>query len=298
MTDVRKPMPIEICRRVQHMSSDVTQYGRPSTYYYTPKKSESAKKALEALEGALLESRKLHNKNLPAIENNMTLRTEISGLMTAHGIPRTYQERDMKSRKQIKPWITRSAGWITDLDREIKTSDLIANEEARYLVLKAYFEKVLKEETEKEQFEADKDKREAKALAKKRLEDTKFAMACVRNGISPIDDEGDALDYYDVLDELRSKNQRLDLALAMLETRNDWTDGYYRVDSALGRFKIENDEDDAIFTTVSEVCDEENGVDGRVFRDCAWSYDRIFATLDDALYDDAMFLYGKIHETD
>lgn len=79
MTDVRKPMPIEICRRVQNMSSDVTQYDQSNSYYFKPKKSECAKKALEALEAALLASRELHNKNLPAIENNMSLRGEIAG---------------------------------------------------------------------------------------------------------------------------------------------------------------------------------------------------------------------------
>jgi hypothetical protein len=82
----------------------------------------------------------------------------------------------------------------------------------------------------------------------------------------------------DVLEALRGKDQRLDLAVAMMQTRGNWSYGFYRVSDALGRFKIDSDTDKDI---ANEIVGCMNDDDGRVFRDCAWSYDRLFAEAED-----------------
>jgi hypothetical protein len=64
----------------------------------------------------------------------------------------------------------------------------------------------------------------------------------------------------------------------MMQTRGNWSYGFYRVSDALGRFKIDSDTDKDI---ANEIVGCMNDDDGRVFRDCAWSYDRLFAEAED-----------------
>jgi hypothetical protein len=85
--------------------------------------------------------------------------------------------------------------------------------------------------------------------------------------------------WSDVLEHLRGKDQRIDLAVAMRQTRGDWSDGCYRVTDAIRRFTIRTDEDKEIAADVLG-CTAEFG-DGRVFRDTAWSYDALFASVAD-----------------
>ena len=288
---VRKPMEVKKCVAVQNMSSDVTYYGGTSRYYNDSKET-CAKNALVELESRLSKSRAQHNENLPAIENNKTLAAEIETFMIEHGFGRTFQIRDLKSRKQIKPWVSKTAGWYEDIQRVLVRGDSFEAEEKRYLELKKHFETIRDAAKLTAERDAEAAKTRAAAEAAKRLEDLKFVQICHRHGVSPVDDDGNPLDHEELLDKLREKHQRLDLAMAMLETRNDWNEGYYRVESALGRFKAETDEDREIEEAVSKACGGED-IDGRVFRDCHWNYSEIFATLDPVLYDDAMFLFEK-----
>ena len=83
----------------------------------------------------------------------------------------------------------------------------------------------------------------------------------------------------DVLEHLRKKDQRLDLAVAMEQTRGDWSDGPYRVRNALDRFQIHIDEDKAIATDVASCLYDFE--DGRVFRDTTWSYSALYESVAD-----------------
>lgn len=103
-------------------------------------------------------------------------------------------------------------------------------------------------------------------------------------GIDPITSDAEH-----VIETLRERDKYLDLAIAMSATRGDWSDGFYRVKHALGRFKVETEIDKAIFSDVSSCMDHD---DGRVFRDTEWNYDRLFGYANQ----DAVRHYNQIIE--
>lgn len=96
-----------------------------------------------------------------------------------------------------------------------------------------------------------------------------------------------------VLGAIRRRDKYLDLALAMEETRGDWSEGYYRVSAAMSRFRCETDTDREIIADL-ETCFNED-IDGRVFRDTTWNYTRIYELVSDqTLVEDAKLMYSYI----
>ena len=143
------------------------------------------------------------------------------------------------------------------------------------------YERMKKEYTayaERAKVEADeaarKVQRERDAELAKRKADMELAGMLLRYEL-PIESSWD-----DVLDHLRKKDQRLDLAVAMEQTRGDWSEGPYRVSGALDRFTIHTDEDKAIANDVASCLYDFE--DGRVFRDTTWSYSALYASITDA----------------
>lgn len=127
---------------------------------------------------------------------------------------------------------------------------------------------------EKKRQEKEARLREAQAEQEKRqrLADIDLARMIVRyQGF-------DSYDCVDMLELLRSRNKYLDLAIAMMQTRGDWSEGFYRVSNALARFEISDDQDKLI---VSDIVACMGSEDGRVFRDTTWSYDRLFELVED-----------------
>ena len=120
---------------------------------------------------------------------------------------------------------------------------------------------------------SEKAQRERDAELAKRKANMELASMLLRYEL-PIES-----DWSDVIEHLCSKEQRLDLAVAMQHTRNDWSDGPYRVSNALGRFKIETTEDKDIASDVASCLYDFE--DGRVFRDTTWSYKALFASIAD-----------------
>lgn len=89
-------------------------------------------------------------------------------------------------------------------------------------------------------------------------------------------------DWEDILDHLCAKNQYLDLAIAGLLTRSDWSDGFYRVEGALKRFKINSEQDKDIAADLLGCCRGDHE-DGRIFRDTDWNYNALFELINDPL---------------
>jgi hypothetical protein len=70
------------------------------------------------------EIRKIHEKNISAMENNKVLAKSVESFMTIIGIPRSYQTYECPSnRHRTKKWISHLAGYMNDISRCIKTSD-------------------------------------------------------------------------------------------------------------------------------------------------------------------------------
>ncbi len=116
--------------------------------------------------------------------------------------------------------------------------------------------------------EAESAKRERQRQEEKRASDLAFVDVCRAVGVDPIQATVDEVETV-----IRGKCKYLNLAVAMMDTRNDWSDGCYRVENALNAFESSSPVDAAIVADVQSQCD--NFHDGRQFRDCEWSYDNI-----------------------
>jgi hypothetical protein len=213
-----------------------------------------------------------HQSNIPAIENNLKVREKITQIMKDIGIPNNYSTSEFKTqRSRTKTTTTHSAGYLGDLQRNVPISD----EKDRMLTLIKSAEDSFKRHADtlkgtirKELQEAEKtEKAKKEVLAKARLQ-VKYNL-------------DDDFEWSDVLEVLDSKDKYFKLARAMEDTRNDWNDGYGRVQYAISGFEVVTEEDKEIFESVNELAYESEDIDGRVFRDCEYNYS---------------FLYGKVSE--
>jgi hypothetical protein len=204
---------------------------------------------------------------------NQEIIERVTALMAEIGMPSRFSERDLRSRSRYPKSITHDAGYLTDLRREVKTSDGWDHAQATYERLLADYRR-FEAEAAKQKEQADRHKeREHNRLIEQRKADMALAAMLIRYEL-PID-----ASWEDVLEALRGRDKRLDLAVAMRQTRGDWSEGPYRVRYALDRFSVETDEDKAIANDVLDCLRDFD--DGRVFRDTTWNYDVLFASVAD-----------------
>lgn len=274
---------IEPCGHVSKCMSSPESY-RKDGFYGRTDDLTTAQIALKKLDEALAMDVAIHEKNLPAIEANKALEQRFRDVVNEIGLPDSYSERDSKSRARYPPLIKHNAGWVQDIHRFIKTDDGFTRQQQVYVDLKARYEKFHEEAKKKADFEAGAKEREQQALKKKREDDMKLAAIIGRYSLDIL------VDWDDVLDELRKKDRLLNLAIAMQQTRGDWSEGCYRVRDAL--FVPSNEQEEAVIKDVASLC--EDFEDGRCFRDCTWSYDAIYAIIPDRqLVADAMEAYSR-----
>lgn len=273
MSEETKIHPVELCNAIGKCMSSPSGYASSLSSYRTPSAKTVAAHALAQLEAARAKDVATHEANLPAMEINKAVAARIEALMTEIGMPKSYRERDLKSRARMPVYITHAAGWIGDVQRNCKFDDGFSTATHTYERLlagyKAYAERAEKEAGE---LEAKRQREQADRLEKRKA-DMELATILLRYAL-PIES-----DWSDVLEALRSKDQRLDLAVAMEKTRGDWSEGPYRVSDALSRFTIETTEDKDIANNVLSCLEDFS--DGRVFRDTTWSYDALFASAKD-----------------
>lgn len=256
-------------------AANAFKYG--SSYYERdPKTIEEVDTKLSSLlEKAEVERLKVvaeHEANLPAIENNQKVREKITQIMKDIGIPNNYSTSEFKTqRSRTKTTTTHAAGYIGDLQRNIPVSD---ESERMLTLIKSAVDSfkrhadTLKANIRKELQEAEKtEKAKKEVLAKARLQ-VKYNLT-------------EDFEWSDVLEVLDNKDKYFKLARAMEETRNDWNDGYGRVQYAISGFQVETEEDKEIFDEIYDLSHDYEDIDGRVFRDCEYNYS---------------FLYGKVSE--
>lgn len=276
MSDSVKIMPVEKVGAVSHCMANPQSYEHEATPRWggKPTKQRIADFALSRLEAARKLDIENHQKNLPAIENNKVVRARVEALMVEIGMPSKWSELDTKSRARYPKKITHDAGYLMDLRRACPVDDGFAQATQVYERLKKTYD----EYAEEGRREAEKAKAEADRADELRRQERRANIALAEI-ILRYDLDRD-VEWSDVLDALRQKDQRLDLAVAMQQVRGDWSDGPDAVSNALDRFKIETDEDKEIANCIVACLNPWCG-DGRVFRDCSWSYDRLFASASD-----------------
>jgi len=212
----------------------------------------------------------IHALNIPIIEHNKLVRNSIYKTMEVAGIPQSYKVYETRSpRHKNKEWVTKTAGWVTDLNRECKIEDGFT------VLIKQYndYLKSLKDFHQAAVRSVDKYQRDRQLTERKSKEQRELATL---NAIYLPDDLSASVQ--DIIIELTSRDKYLNLAHAMEATRGDWSDGFYRVEIALGEFTIETELDQKIYDCVSGLMDQE---DGRVFRDCKYDYGAVYSYVQD-----------------
>jgi hypothetical protein len=275
MTEL-KIMPVTLCGMVGKCKSSPSSYGDylPNYMSHREKTPEViAPYAMQQLEAARAKDLATHEANLPALENNKLIAAQIIALNESVGMPKRWSERDHNSRARYPKTIGHDAGYLTDIAREVKTEDGFVAATCTYERMKKDYEAYAEQGKRHAEVAARAKESERLALVEKRKADMELATLLIRYSLPP------ESDWSDVLDHLRTKDQRIDLAVAMSQTRGDWSEGPYRVSNALHGFSIQNDEDKEIAADVASCLYDFD--DGRVFRDTTWNYDRLFASVSD-----------------
>lgn len=270
-----KIMPVELCNAIGKCQSHPSGYKSylQGSFSCEPSIARIAAYALQKLEEARAKDVATHEANLPALENNRAVRAAVEQLMADIGMPPKWSERDFKSRSRFPKTITREAGWKADLLREVRVDDSFGMATHTYeRMKKEYDQYAASAETEAKKAREAAERAENERVEKRKA-DMALATILLRYDLPP------ESEWSDVLDNLRARDQRLDLAVAMAHTRSDWSDGAYRVRGALRRFTIQTDEDKDIAADVTPLLADFD--DGRCFRDCAWNYNRLFASVTD-----------------
>lgn len=291
MSDL-KIQKVEQCVAIRKLHSNPNEYlyamEQSGWRFRKPTTKDMAEYAIKAMEAAVLADAATHAANAEALSVNAEIRGEIEALMESVGMPKRFSYRDSKSRARFPKTISEDAGYITDLRREVATNDGYQHSLDQAERLRQGYEKFLADAIREDEDRKRQAERAAEAEKERRLANVELAEIILRYGL---DREAD---WSDVLEALRAKDQRLDLAMAMQETRGDWSEGFYRVENALGRFKIETDEDKDIAADICGClrCDD---TDGRIFRDTEWNYSRLFASVaDQQLAKDAQLADSRI----
>lgn len=272
MSDTIKIMPVEPCGAIGKCMSSPSSYASSMTYG-AKSPTAVANRATQELEAARAKDVATHERNLAAIENNKLVAARVEALMVEIGMPKSWSERDTKSRARYPKLVSHESGWIGDVRRNCKTDDGFALATSTYERLLKEYQAYAERAKAEAATASEKAQRERDAELAKRKANMELASMLLRYEL-PIES-----DWSDVIEHLCSKEQRLDLAVAMQHTRNDWSDGPYRVSNALGRFKIETTEDKDIASDVASCLYDFE--DGRVFRDTTWSYKALFASIAD-----------------
>lgn len=268
-----KIMPLEQCGAVGKCMASPQSYESGMSSYRKPSIDQVAAKAMRELEAARTVDLATHERNAAAIANNAAVRAYVESVMDGIGMPRSWSQKDTKSRSRYPKSFSTPAGYLTDLVRECRTDDGFSSATSTYnMLLARYTEYAATATAQAEKDRAAAERAAAEKLAKRRA-DMELVTIIQRYGL-PIDSE-----WSDVLEELRGRDQRLDLAVAMEDVRGDWNDGCGAVESALGRFTIRDNEDKNIANDVLGCTHDFE--DGRVFRDTTWSYSALYASVAD-----------------
>jgi hypothetical protein len=272
MSDL-KIMQVEPCKATGKLYSHPSEFRHRLNSYREPSMLRIAEHALSELEAVRKLDIATHEKNVLALENNRLVVDHLTAVNVALGMPDGWSARDPNSRARIPKTIRYPAGWRQDIAQHVRTSDGFDTATSTYeRLLATYTEYKKQADRDDEQKKGAAARAEAEKLAKRKA-DLEFVQICQRYEL-PLESE-----WSDVLDDLRKRDQRLDLAIAMVDVRGDWNDGCSAVEYALSRFTIRNDEDKDIANDVLGCTHDFE--DGRVFRDTTWNYDRLFASVQD-----------------
>lgn len=217
-------------------------------------------------------------KNVEPIAYNKALVAKITSVMEHIGVRATYSSYELPTpRSQNRKYVTKTAGYIGDLARTIKTgAGLKPNIEQYKRQVKETHQRLVQEIYRKE--------REAEAATKKKEDEQKIVFYRVKytptNPCSLPED---------VLDAILDKCKYLKLAHFLQKNRGGWSDGYSYAEYGISSFVVETEEDKEIEEDIQSCIDsgnESGDYDGRIFRDTTYNYSVLFGMVDKELLAD------------
>lgn len=211
-------------------------------------------------------AKKQHEENIPLIEENKRVFAQIVSMIENAGIASSSTSLGKKGFKTVK------YPWVVELQSKVSFDDLWCDCERHHNYLMEKNEVYIVEERKKRFADEEKEKQRIKYESKIKT----LAVLSHKYGVS---------DFDFVLESILNKCKYLYLAHAMKKTRDDWRDGCYMVEKALNSFNVESDTDNNICRTISDLVNNWGG-DGRVFRDCEYNYDILYAMVDKDLLAD------------
>ena len=239
--------------------------GRPEYHHYgsnepTPELALSrAAKAYEESKLLVAENQKI------CAENSRIVNSLIDSIRNA-GIPERVEVVVSGPRAQRTKREMQDAPWKS-LSRQVRTFDTWTQSEQYY---KDFLGRVKKWQDEIAAKAREKEQAAAKDKARIEAESKRIAL-CLKYGFDPVKTAES-----DLRDLLLSKNKYLRLAYYLERNRNDWNEGPDFAETGLSGFKIETADDQLIYDNIQGFITDWDG-DGRVFRDCTWSYSRLYA---------------------
>lgn len=208
----------------------------------------------------------VRERNKVAADNNCEIKEALILLMKNIGFAETVRQR-RKSRARYVQYESVNAQWKDYLD--LIPFDVTANRIDE--IYKEWCRRIADRRKEiAAQHEATKKKLEASERERSKLK--LLASMSIKYG-------QDFDDVYGAVQHILSKDKYLHLAYYMQKNRGDWTEGCSYAETGLEGFTVEGGPDGEIYKEISELCSDWDG-DGRVFRDCTWSYDKIFGLAD------------------
>ena len=252
------------------------RFGEDTHNRHVTPSQKTEKKKYESILANYQNDLETAKKNAEIFAENGKLLKRCVDMIVATGIPSEYSKTERKGRSYKS--VTVTAEWANYLHAPMpklsvrEVEDRIRNLNESY---KKYTEAIVqKERDEKAKVEATEKERQKMAV---------MAEVALYLGKDPV-----TADFSELMDALRV-DKYIDLASAMEETRGDWSDGFYRVENALGRFVAVTDVEKIIAESISELAwgDER---DGRIFRDCEYNYNVLYGMADAKLYE----LFAKL----
>lgn len=130
---VTKAMPVERADKTGGIYGSISSYETLDRSYGKRTVEQTCAEAAAHIEKLFAESKAIHEKNLPALENNKLLHALVSLFMTEIGIKGSWQEKKVTGRMRAKTtWIKHDAGWIGDMNRDISIMDYFYYAESTY----------------------------------------------------------------------------------------------------------------------------------------------------------------------
>lgn len=267
------------------------QYQDEQKKYFTSLADQSKPLDYSGFDNAIDLVNKIGEHNAPMMRYNEEVVNLLIAFLSGFGLPTTVYVVDHHSRQKIKPMLAQTAEWVNEL-KKFKTNSSEWNVEYSTKQIQelrkaftAKYDVILKERAEAKKIEEQKERKESLEREKIFI----LAQCQLMYGLEP----SEVQDIDECVEFLLSKNNLLRLAYAMEQTRNDWSEGYYRVENALSSFQSPlSERDRKIFLEIQSLLNTDDLPDGRVFRDCEHNYSELYAIVEEE-HPDIMALFNR-----